>query len=90
MLSACLWVLCNVFVCFVCDLPCDGGWFVCLCVSCEVCGCLMFNMRLCVLCANYFVTFFVFFLFSPFLFFAGGRLWFACVRFVYCACMHCF
>ena len=44
MLSACLWVLCNVFVRFVCGLPCDGGWFVCLCVCCEVCGCLMFNM----------------------------------------------
>ena len=25
-------VLCHVFVCLVCDIPCGGAWFVCLCV----------------------------------------------------------
>ena len=49
-----LCVVCLFVLLFSCvwlpDLPCDGGLFVCLCVRCEVCGCLMFNMRLCVFC----------------------------------------
>ena len=52
MLSACLWVLCNVFVCFVCDLPCDGGRFGCdyvfMCVILK--GVALFGFVLC-LCA---------------------------------------
>ena len=55
MICACWWVLCNVFVWLVCDLPCDGGWCVCLRVFREVCL-FPFFMCLCVLCVSYNVT----------------------------------
>ena len=49
MFCASLWMSCNVFARLVCDRPCDGGWFVCLCVFCEVCACvLVFNVFVCV------------------------------------------
>ena len=46
----------NVFVRVVCDIPCDGGWYVCLCVFCEVFACFMFKVCSCVLCVRYNVT----------------------------------
>ena len=56
MFCACLWLLCNMFVCLVCGLPCDGGWYVCLCVFCEVFACFVFKVRSCVLYVRYNVT----------------------------------
>ena len=60
MLCACLWMLCNMFVCLVCDLPCDGGWCVCLCAVCEVFACFLLEVCSCVLCVSYNVTLCVF------------------------------
>ena len=73
MFCACLWMLCNMFVCLVCDLPCDGGWCVCLCAVCEVFACFLLEVCSCVLCVSYNVT-------LPVLFFAGFRMMYAFVR----------
>ena len=59
MICACWWVLCHVFVCLVCDLPCDGGWCVCLCVCFVRCVCFLVKLCLCVLCVSYNVTLYV-------------------------------
>ena len=49
----------NVFVYFVCDLKCDGVWFVC-CAFVGVCDCvLLVLINECVLCVKCCVMYYV-------------------------------
>ena len=47
-MCSCVCVYVSVFVCFVCDLWCDGVWFV-LFVFAVVCACVLLLINGCVL-----------------------------------------